>query len=540
MQSSIASPLVRSRSSARGDRSRPVGRAAAFAAAVATIASVTCFAPGLAAQAHEKYALDCPWSSYSNYWGSSIAANDTWMVTGAPRDSTIWPLLGHGAISIHRRDPTTGHWVHHQSKYASDYSNDDKYGFAVAIDRDVIAVTALGNQVGSVNRAGSVYVLRYDAVTGVFVEEQRLDSIAPQTDEYFGHALGLKGDVLLVGAPQGGDGNVQVFRRDPVTGVWAFDAQLLDHDATIQEKFGHAIAFDGTTAVISAPGATDNFVSHCGTVELFDVSGTTWTQGQEITAVTRQVSGFFGNAVALDGNRVAIGCANELVGAVYYAGAVHLHVRDVATGLWSFEQRVVSPAPAYGSGFAAALDLAGELLAIGAYDEIVTGYGYVGAAHSFRLGRKKNGPWHYESRLTHGTTNSVDDFGNALAITGSELVIAARYADTASGADSGQLFIHDAAEFTLNVTPTQPAPGATIDLEAHRGAPGAPLLLAVEAIDAVPVFIPLLYDVFAADYTWNLQLDAPDPAFGSVVTVRAWKVGAGGPLVASNAVDVDL
>ncbi len=500
-------------------------------------------APELAAQATEQSYVLCPWYKPANYWSSALASDNDWLISGAPRDSLLWPLVGHGAVSVHRRDPVTGAWIHHQTKYASDYSSDDRFGFAVAAEGDVFVASALHNQVSTLVRAGSVYVFRKDPVTGLFVEEQRLDSIVPATDEFFGHALALKGDVLLVGAPNtfiSGTqvGSVQVFRRDPGTGVWSFEAQLLDDDPDPGAAFGSAIAFDGTTAVIGAPDADQNFVQNCGSVELFTVSGTTWTKGQEILSPTLQTSGNFGAAVALSSGRIAVGVPSEHNGANLWVGAVRTFALDSGTGLYTHEQRLLSTI-SNGSRFGAALALDGSVLAVGEYG-VSTGGGQSGVAWTYRLGKKSNGPWHLESQLTAGSTWVEEEFGHAVAIDAKHVLVGSRYTDTSSGYDSGAIYLYDKAEFTLSVTPTQPAPGATIDLEAHRGAPGAPILLAVEAIDSIPVFIPLLYDVFAADYRWSLQLDAPDPAFGSTVSVRAWKIGAGGPLVGSNVIDVDL
>lgn len=500
-------------------------------------------APELTAQATEQGYVLCPWYKPANYWSSALASDNDWLITGAPRDSLLWPLVGHGAVSVHGRDPITSAWTHHQTLYASDYSSDDRFGFAVAVEDDVFVASAIYNQVSTSVRAGSVYVFRKDPLTGLFVEEQRLDSIAPATDEFFGHALALKGDVLLVGAPNSfisgtQVGSVQVFRRDPGTGVWSFETQLLDDDPNPGAGFGTALAFDGATAVIGTPFAAENFVQNCGSVELFSVSGTTWTKGQELLSPTLQTSGNFGSAVALSSGRIAVGVPNEHDGANLWVGAVRTFALDSVSGLYTHEQRLLSGIT-NGASFGAALALDGGLLAVGEY-AVATGSGHSGIAWTYRLGKKKNGPWHLESELVAGPTWAEQDFGSAVAIDAKHVLVASRYADTSSGYDSGAIYLYDRAEFTLSITPTQPAPGATIDLEAHRGAPGAPILLAAEAIDGVPLFLPILYDVFAADYRWQLQLTAPDPAFGVTVSVRAWKIGAGGPLVGSQLIDVDL
>lgn len=493
----------------------------------------------LRAQGHEQSSLICPYVSDSNYWSSAFAIDGDLMVVGAPNDSSYFPIGGHGAATVHQRDPVTGAWTYHQKLFASDYASFEAFGGTVAVEGDRLAVAAPRNVVNNLGDAGSVYLLERDAITGLFVEVQKLDSIAPVAGEGFGYGLALKGNLLLVGAPGAGPGSVQVFRRDAVTGLFAFEAQLIDSNGSSASFFGRTIDFDGTTVLISAPNGAAGAINYAGTVELFSVSGTTWTQGQELRSNVPQQSANFGSSLALDGNRIAVGASTEWVGSNSLVGCAYVFVKDPITGLFSLEQRFDSPTLAYNSGFGTAVELEGGLFAVGAPNE-VTGGGHIGSVWTWRLGKKNNGPWHLESELQAGPSIAEENFGGAVLIAGSDLVVASRWANTLHGRDTGALFFYDAPEFTLTITPTQPAPGATLDLEAHRGAPGSPILLAVEAIDAIPVFIPLLYDVFATDYTWSLQLDAPDPAFGSTVTVRVWKVGAGGPLVGSNAVDVDL
>ncbi|MBL8842903.1 MAG: hypothetical protein JNL90_15400 [Planctomycetes bacterium] len=493
----------------------------------------------LRAQAHEQSSLICPYVSDSNYWSAAFAIDGDLMVVGAPNDSSYYPIGGHGAATVHQRDPVTGAWTYHQKLFASDYASFEAFGGTVAVEGDRLAIAAPRNAVNNLGDAGSVYLLERDAITGLFVEVQKLDSIAPVAGEGFGFGLSLKGDLLLVGCPGAGNGSVQVFRRDAITGLFAFEAQLIDSNGSSAAFFGRTIDFDGTTALIGAPRGIAGATSFAGTVELFSVSGTTWTQGQQLSSNAPQVNGNFGGALALDGDRIAVGAASEAVGASSLVGRAYVFVKDPITGLFGLEQRLDSPTLAYNSGFGTAVDMTGGLLVVGAPNE-VTGGGHIGSAWTWRLGKKSNGPWHLESELQAGPSIAEENYGCGVRVAGSQLVVASQWANTNSGRDTGALFFYDAAEFTLTITPTQPAAGAPIDLEAHRGAAGSPILIAVEAIDGVPVFVPILTDVFASDLSWSLPIDAPDPLFGSTVSVRAWKIGAGGPLVGSQLVDLEL
>ncbi len=232
----------------------------------------------------------------------------------------------------------------------------------------------------------------------------------------------------------------------------------------------------------------------------------------------------FASAIALDSDRLAIGSPEEDATGVASVGAADVFKRTA--GLFSHEQHLPSPKAQVGMHFGQALALNGGMWVGGAPQDRVSG-SHSGSAWVDRLGKQKNGPWHFDTELGSSLGLVADNFGDAVALDDREAVTAARYTDPTSGRDSGELFLFHAAELVLTVHPTQPAAGANIDLDVTRGDPGDPLLLMVEAIDGAPLFVPILTDVFGSDHAWHAALDAPDPLFGVTVSVRAWKIGAG-------------
>jgi hypothetical protein len=498
------------------------------------------------AQATEQSSLFCPHVTSSNFWGEACAVDGDWMVVGASGDSSLKPLRNHGVATIEKRDPATGLFGHHQTLYASDYSSWDAFGSAVAIDGDVVAVASMWNQVGTVPAAGSVYLFRLDPVTGTYYEEQRVNAPTPQVSEYFGRSLALVGDVLLIGAmstfesaSSTAPGSAYVFRHDDVSGAWNFEAQLFDDDRTHGAWFGISVAFDGTTAVVGASSSTENSIVAAGSANLFTVSGTTWAQVGEMIAPLPPNGAAFGQSLAIDDARLAVGAPSETTGAGSWIGVAYVHVKHPTLGTWSLEQKLELPSLYANSRFSTGLAMRDGILLVGAHRDS-SGGGHVGSAWTWRLGKKAGGPWHLESELRASDASTAGDFGFVTCIGDAELVVTARYADTASGTDTGEVYFWDRDELTLSISPTNPAPDAPIDFLAYRGAPGEPVLLVAEAIDGVPLWLPLLIDLFAADYTWTLQANAPNPAVGVTVSLRVWKPTSAGGLVGSELIDLDL
>ncbi len=180
---------------------------------------------------------------------------------GATNETSISGRNGHGAITMHQRGPVTGAWTDVKRLYASDPGHDEAFGEEVAIDGDVALAASVVNIIGGVS-AGSIHAFRRDPIAGTWSEEQRIDSPKPTANKWFGGALAILGDLLIVGARHTRDangvatGSACVDRHDPIAGKWNLEAQQFDSDAESGAYFGWSVALDGTTAMIGAPGST--------------------------------------------------------------------------------------------------------------------------------------------------------------------------------------------------------------------------------------------------------------------------------------------
>ncbi|MEO7431946.1 MAG: FG-GAP repeat protein [Dokdonella sp.] len=95
-----------------------------------------------------------------------------------------------------------------------------------------------------------------------WTESQEVTEPDPAFDPEFGYAVALHGTTAMVGAQQakidGHDavGAVYVFQQ--IAGVWTRTQKLVASDGLEFDTFGHAIVFNGTTALISAYSASVN------------------------------------------------------------------------------------------------------------------------------------------------------------------------------------------------------------------------------------------------------------------------------------------
>ena len=166
----------------------------------------------------------------------------------------------------------------------------------------------------------------------------------PSAAESFGATLSTSGDTVLVGAPRAYNSEGRAYIDTEGAGGWTRSKQLKALDAHKGAQFGHAVALEGTTAVVGAP-----YQKHVGAAYIFSETGpSTWTQTAELSAVDGAKYDGFGISVAISGSAVLIGAA---------AGAAYVFT-DGAGG-WT-ESAGLSVPGTNSFGYTVALDYNGD------------------------------------------------------------------------------------------------------------------------------------------------------------------------------------
>ena len=124
------------------------------------------------------------------------------------------------------------------------------------------------------------------------------------------------------------------------------------------DYFGRAVTLDGDTLAVGAYG--DDGCTNCGAVYIFTRSGSTWSLQKEIsdtstvtgfTGTTLNTYDYFGYSVALSGNTLVAGAYGD-DGGCSGCGAVYVFTRSGST--WSLEDEISntdhSDNPGFGSG----------------------------------------------------------------------------------------------------------------------------------------------------------------------------------------------
>ena len=243
---------------------------------------------------------------------------------------------------------------------ASDAAVRAAFGYSVAINGDTIVVGAYGDW------SGSVYVFRATDGGATHDEVAKLTAADAAEDDRFGYAVAIDGDTVVVGAYQdddagSGSGSVYVFRTSDGGATYAQVAKVTAADAAWANYFGYSVAIDGNTIVVGAyqyaigPGATYVFRTTDG--------GATYVEVAKLTAADAADGDRFGISVAIDGNTVVVGAYKK----DGYTGAVYVfRTTDGGASYDQVAKLTAGDAAAYDVfGYSVAID--GSTIVVGAY-----------------------------------------------------------------------------------------------------------------------------------------------------------------------------
>lgn len=244
---------------------------------------------------------------------------------------------------------------HERAALATDDSVTD-FGQSLALSGDTLLVGAAASDPA----AGAAVVLR--RVAGVWSEEARLSAGQGQVDDGFGYAVALDGDVAAVSAPFGNHGGspgaVHVFERTSANAPFVETLTLLPSTAN-DGFFGTALALDHGTLVVGT--GANAYVFRRRTRML-------WTEVAELRPPGFNPTGFsmeFGDAVALEGDTIVVGAAAFEAGE-QAPGRVFVYERPGATIYSWVLSSVLAPSDTAGLGnFGASVSLSEDSLLVG-------------------------------------------------------------------------------------------------------------------------------------------------------------------------------
>ncbi|QDU69864.1 FG-GAP repeat protein [Engelhardtia mirabilis] len=271
-------------------------------------------------------------------------------------------------------------------------------------------------------------VLLGPATAQVAVPTGTITASTSTTGDKFGESVAIDGDVLVVGARAYSQiattaGTATIFERQP-DGSWLEAVTLLPPTPTLLGFFGDAVAVEGDTVFV-AETADDTFAVDQGAVHVYRrQSNGSWPLVQVLGPPGPTSFASFGDSLSVDSGRLAVG--NFGVSSTSPKEVV-IFARQ-QDGTWAVEAEVLPPAPT-AQWFACSVAIVGDWLVVGAADDTGTQ-----TPTAFVYRRRSDGSWPLHSTLHPLDLTGDQNFGirvEALEV-GGDLLVAVGATDVAA------------------------------------------------------------------------------------------------------------
>ncbi|MFO0695322.1 MAG: hypothetical protein U0230_17295 [Polyangiales bacterium] len=351
------------------------------------------------------------------------------------------------------------------------------FGRAVAIDGNTLAVgLPLDDDAGP--NAGAVEIYTRSGTT--WTHQAKI--LPPSgTGQLYGGSVALEGDTLVFGTRSGAQNRAFVASRSGST--WSAPAELLPTGVVAGDAFGASVAISSGTIAVGAPGR-DGSGTDRGAIFVFTGGGTSYTQSAELTALPPgngidSSSEFLGRAVALQGTRLVAGLPgrNGIMNAPDRGGFV-IYQQTGGT----FQELAAVTGPSTNEGFGEAVAIDGDRIAVGAPGHLLGGSAVTSG--SVRTYAYDGSQWVFDATLTLSGGAVGDDFGASLALESDVLVVGApgRANGAATTAGTAIPFLRSSAGWTAQTALVPPAAdvtsgddyGRSVAIDAWTLAVGAP------------------------------------------------------------------
>jgi hypothetical protein len=261
-------------------------------------------------------------------------------------------------------------------------------------------------------------------------EVKKLRASDGATSDLFGWSVAISGDSVVIGTPQkaydiNGNGTLDcgypkfidcsvgasyIFERNHGgTNNWGEVKKILAHDPAFRDSFGSSVAIQGNTIVVGVPRKGHDLNKN-GSIDCVFADGFGYTTGGDC-----------------------------LVGAAYVFG------RDAGgANSWGEVQKLVSHTAKVNDIFGAAVAVSGERIAVGApsNDLLMTMGDRMGATFVFEREPGKN-TWLEVKKLTSSDVEPGDSIGVSVGVSGPFVGVGVRYDRNSNGDQAGGAYIYE-------------------------------------------------------------------------------------------------
>jgi len=397
---------------------------------VLTLLAIAALFPMVAGGQVLEYKLQAMDGQVEDWFGSSVAVEDSIVVVGARMDDDNG--LASGSVYVFVKDSTG--WTELQKLHASDGMEDDRFGRAVSISGDYIFVGAHKDDFNT----GAAYIFMRNGST--WTEQAKLISSDPDTGDFFGVSIGQSGDYTIIGAAiDDSAGSAYVYMR--TDSGWVEQVRLTASDGQADDRFGQSVAISGNYAIIGAH-ADDDLGNGAGSAYVFERFDSVWVEVAKLTASDGTGGDAFGFSLSISGDYIIVGAYGEGGSG---RGAAYIFKREGT--VWVEQTKLIPSDREPGDEFGVSVEIVPGFAIVGAW---LSGSDSTGAAYFFR---ESGSAWIEAYKLVPSDGATNDEFGIDVALSTTDAIVGATFAD-GMGSETGAAYCY--FDITSDVRETQP------------------------------------------------------------------------------------
>ncbi len=310
-------------------------------------------------------------------FGWAVAISGDYIVIGAPGDDDNGANSGTAFIFFRNQNNS---WTQTKKLMAGEGKVDDGFGSAVGISGDRVIVGTPGDDDNGSDAGAAFIFYRNQGGSNSWGQESKISIATPfnlEGNENFGLAVAIDGDNAVVGAP-GTDNNAidsglaYLFNRNQDgDNTWGKVTNLAASDGSAYKEFAITVSISGSFVAIGSPNDDNPNGSSAGAVYIYqeDKGGaTSWGELKKITSNDGLALDYFGNAVSIAGDYLAVGAqGHDTLGPRTANGAAYIIERhEGGNNNWGIKEKLVA-------GDAEIFDFFGAVVAINSNRDTLIG-----------------------------------------------------------------------------------------------------------------------------------------------------------------------
>ena len=312
--------------------------------------------------------------------------------------------------------------------------------------------------------AGAVYVYERSS-DNKWKQVQKIVASDRSKGANFGWSVGISGNTIVAGAiyerfdaagrnEANSEGAAYVFERGS-DGIWKQTQKLLSSAREGYNYFGTAVGVDGNIIVVSAPGHSrdssekqEGGIGDAGAIFVFEKRGNNWRRVYKLVANDRQHAAGVGNSVAISGNYIIAGSTGQHTDVsggnrMETAGAAYIWER-MEDGKWGKAKKLVASDRTPYDDFGSSVAIDGDNAIVGANGVTLKRTDEnndPNSGEAYIFSRNENGEWKEVMSTIPNERKDRDFFGNSVGVSGNYAIVGSPIGDT-KNRDVGVIYIY--------------------------------------------------------------------------------------------------